>query len=560
MDLVEVLQAQPLRSEPLAEHVGPRIGQQPRHLLLEFGRPRQPARFGDPQQFRIRRRGPQEKRQTRGQIDVADRVGLAVARRGRSLLEAEDEARAREDALERHADAFVETAVGDALAIQRHQCVDVALAGGAAERLRGQARDDALRALHLLRRGGRLALEDAAAARRLGHAGRLEGTGDRHVAQVRQRREPVSVGDAGAGDRPLERGDEVLHRAFEAGDEGGRDAMRPGRDGDRLGAQVHAVGVGAVHPPVHVEQRHAFPVHRDLDLLGRLGRVQRGAAVAVERAGGLVVERHAEAVGAVGRERVLHREAATRAERRALDLLTLRGGARNEERHLARGGRLVAHRQAADLGGSGEIRLHHRRRQQLGVGDVVEVRHLGVERQVVAGVHVEAHQVAHRLRVLGAVEALERAAARRGHLRGAGIGGGFERGGQAIERRVGGTTSAGRRHLPGAHLADHLLGDIERIGRSCDLVALQAEPTGFRAIVVATGARLLHHGLWCRDTRRGALRGGDRRLRMRGQRTGRRAHRRAGGRRIGRGRRDYAGSQQRQGGEHEPHHHHAQRR
>src|ERR1051325_11078888 len=50
-------------------------------------------------------------------------------------------------------------------------------------------------------------------------------------------------------------------------------AMRTGGDADRLGAQVHAVGVRCRHPAVDVEQRDARAVDRDLDLLGSFGCV-----------------------------------------------------------------------------------------------------------------------------------------------------------------------------------------------------------------------------------------------------------------------------------------------
>ena len=126
-------------------------------------------------------------------------------------------------------------------------------------------------------------------------------------------------------------------------------------DGHRLGAQVHAVRVGAVHPPVDIEQRRARAVNRDLDLFWRLGGMQRGAAVAIQRAGRLVVERHAEAVLAVGWKRVRHREPAAGAMGRALDVLALRGPARDRVGRLARRRRAVAHREAADLGGSRQI-------------------------------------------------------------------------------------------------------------------------------------------------------------------------------------------------------------
>jgi hypothetical protein len=74
----------------------------------------------------------------------------------------------------------------------------------------------------------------------------------------------------------------------------------------------------------------------------------------------------------------------------------------------------IADRQPADRRRGVEIRLEQRRRQRLRVGDVVEVRALGVERQPAAGVHVEREQVAHGTRVLGPIETLEGADARIG--------------------------------------------------------------------------------------------------------------------------------------------------
>ena len=187
--------------------------------------------------------------------------------------------------------------------------------------------------------------------------------------------------------------------------------MRAGGNRNRLGAQVDAVRIGRAHPAIDVEQRGARTINRDLDLLRRLCGMQRGAAVAVQRSGGLVIEGHAEAVLAVRRERVQDRDAAARAVRRALDMLPLRGPPRHRVGRLARRRRGVADRETADFGGRRQVALHQRRRQQLRVGDVVEVRALRVERQVIAGVDVEREQVAHRALILRAVEALEGAAA-----------------------------------------------------------------------------------------------------------------------------------------------------
>ena len=153
-------------------------------------------------------------------------------------------------------------------------------------------------------------------------------------------------------------------------------------------------------------------VDGDLYLLGRVRRVQRRTSVPVQRAGRLVIEGHPEPVVAIGRERVHDRDAAARAIRRALDMLPLRRPSRDRIGRFTRGRRGIADGQTADFGGRGEVGLHQGRRQQLRVGNVVEVRALRVERQVVAGIHVEREQIADGSRVLGAIEPLEARAAR----------------------------------------------------------------------------------------------------------------------------------------------------
>ena len=114
---------------------------------------------------------------------------------------------------------------------------------------------------------------------------------------------------------------------------------------------------------------------------------------------------------AVGREGVHHRDAAARAERRALDVAHLRAGAR----HLVGGGgrrRLrIADRERADAVGGAQVAFHQRRREALRVGDVVEAGADLIRRQERADVDVEREQRVHGARVLGAIQALERAMA-----------------------------------------------------------------------------------------------------------------------------------------------------
>ena len=79
-DLVEVLQAQPLRREARRQRLRPRVGQHAPHLLLEAGGRAQRAGWPRLQQLGVRRRAPQEERQARGQIVVGDAVGLRGSR------------------------------------------------------------------------------------------------------------------------------------------------------------------------------------------------------------------------------------------------------------------------------------------------------------------------------------------------------------------------------------------------------------------------------------------------------------------------------------------------
>ena len=218
-----------------------------------------------------------------------------------------------------------------------------------------------------------------------------------------------------AGDRPVVRRDQVLYGPSKRRDERGRDVVLAGRDGDRLGAQVHAVGIGRCSSSGRRRAARRARRRSRSRLLGRLGGVQRGAAVAVQRAGGLVVERHAEAVLAVGRERV-HRPTGRRACRTARPRRARAATSSATPGRWLRAPSRSRSPTASRLISAAAFRydLHQRRRQQLRVGDVVEVGALGVERQVVAGVDVEAEQVADDARVLGAVEALEGAAAGRG--------------------------------------------------------------------------------------------------------------------------------------------------
>jgi hypothetical protein len=238
----------------------------------------------------------------------------------------------------------------------------------------------------------------------------------------------------------------------------------------------------------------------------------------------------AEAVVAVGGERVLHRHAAARAERRALDVMHLRAGAR----HLVgvfRGARLrIANGERADAARRAQVAFHHRRREQLRIRDVVETGAERVGRQERVHVHVEREQRVHRARVLGAIESLEGTTAGIRMERRIFIEARFHRRRKRREHRAFGTPRVRRRHHPRAQLADHFLRDLGHLRVVADLRRIK---TGERqsagvvlvAIVVTGGAVLLdERGLRFGD-RHGRVRDRERR---RGRLSCRRLSRRSG--------------------------------
>ncbi len=307
---------------------------------------------------------------------------------------------------------------------------------------------------------------------------------------------------------------EILVRALGAAHERRRHLVLAGADEDRLGADRRlAAAIGRRHRrELVVEQRDALAVHRDVDVL------EAGVLAGVEG--------HLDLVLGVSRERVLHHHAAARAVGRALDVVPRVLG------HVARVGvgrvdgrrRAIAHRDAADGGGGVQVRLQQRRRQRLRVGDVVEVRALGVERQPVAGVDFDAEHLANRALVLGTVQALERAAAGIGRLGGGGIERGLERGDQRRLHRGSGTLRGARRHHARLQLDDHLLRDLGMLCRLRHIERCQRQP-GRRTTLVVAGRAVLGDDRVVFGTVRGRGRAG-------AHRRNRRPRSRRGGRRL----------------------------
>ena len=77
LDGLEVSQVEPLAGEVRHQRFGARIVEHAPHLLLEHRRVLQPALLGQVEQLLVRNAAPQEERQPRRELDVADAVRAA---------------------------------------------------------------------------------------------------------------------------------------------------------------------------------------------------------------------------------------------------------------------------------------------------------------------------------------------------------------------------------------------------------------------------------------------------------------------------------------------------
>ena len=121
MDLLEVLQAQPLRGEPRRERRRPRIGEHPAHLLVEDGR--RPQRAARRPAINSLSGGPAQRKNDRR--DARSRSLIAVVLAGLRVRRHSSNRKTKcglaRIACERGADAGLEVAAGAAFIVERHQ-------------------------------------------------------------------------------------------------------------------------------------------------------------------------------------------------------------------------------------------------------------------------------------------------------------------------------------------------------------------------------------------------------------------------------------------------------
>src|SRR5262249_8410368 len=118
---VDVAQEQPLRREIGDERLRSRVGEHAPHLCIEYFRIFQTPGDRGIEQLVIRNAAPQEERQARREIEIADAIDRAGGNVGGRTLEAEQELRADEQPLDRLLNAAIESALLAARFIERQQ-------------------------------------------------------------------------------------------------------------------------------------------------------------------------------------------------------------------------------------------------------------------------------------------------------------------------------------------------------------------------------------------------------------------------------------------------------
>ena len=307
---------------------------------------------------------------------------------------------------------------------------------------------------------------------------------------MRRHRHAVAGADARIDQRLIDRREQIVDRRDRSRHECGRDSLRPGFDRDRRRFERQPLLAGVAHAGLDFEHRRALAVDRDFEQLVPPRHVDCGVAEQFAAHG--AHERRGNPVEAVRGERVHHRRAAARTERRAVDELHLVLG---RQYPIGRAGRrrgAIADGEAADLTGRAQVALRQRRREGLRVRDVVEPLAHRVGREVRRDVDVDVEQILDRPRVLRARQTLERSPPRIRMRRGPLIHPRFEGAAQILKRRVRGTPRARRRHHAGAQLADHLLGGVGMLACARDVEVGERQITSLRPIVVTAGAVLLH--------------------------------------------------------------------
>ncbi len=245
-----------------------------------------------------------------------------------------------------------------------------------------------------------------------------------------------------------------------------------------LPANVYGVGLPLASPPtVNIFSRAAVEPHFEGV------RPSDADDVVVE----LPLQPDLDDILAVHREPVAHRETAARSERQIFaGAIVLRHQFWRLIRLDDRRDVDVADREAADALRRSDVPLEQRRRYRQHAGDVLEpVLIRIVARQERARIGVDREKIANRVRVLGAIQAVQDDAARIGMRRSVAIDGRFEPGGQV---RVGlGIRPAAdgcRRHFARPQLGDYALPEVSMRRHAREIGLFEIDPAACEPRVV----------------------------------------------------------------------------
>ena len=292
--------------------------------------------------------------------------------------------------------------------VEGQQHAQVVRIDRAAERPSRQCRQDLLGAL-ALGRGPRRgpAGEDAVPARRAGRGAGTVRPGDDDLADVRQAVRPVVLQQ-----RAQERTAHALDLRGWSSEEGDGQPPRPRlhRNPDaQIGVgrlQRARAPVGIFGSEIRSDGQQSGP--RAIDGNLHLVRLVQPHDVAAVAGGAVAGQADPDLVLAVDREEVVDQRAPPRAERQPVQAIALGQLGRHAvdvggHRHA----RVAGDREPADPVRGSEVALEQERREAEDVADVVESVAGRIRRQHRRHVDIEGQQVAHRVPVLGAVQAVQ---------------------------------------------------------------------------------------------------------------------------------------------------------
>ena len=329
----------------------------------------------------------------------------------------------------------------------------------------------------------RTAHEDLPAAGGIPHAGGIERPRDRQRFHVRMARR-------------IDRVERAAHERLQphgAGRGGGQERRRDSVDaGLQRHTDIEALldlvtrGRGVLHRrlevrrPAECRQQDTAAIDGDLELMRILEPAHRRGVGAVQL--------HLQPVLRVERNGRLNGQPAKRPERQAVDVNVLGRVLPHAEDLTGWLDPAIADGQRRNPSRGREIPLEQHRRHAQGVGNVVEAVRRVVRRQERCGVHVERDEIANRVGVLGAVQAMNEGSAGAGPRRRGIVQDPLERGRERVAFGLPGPRHACRRHHARPDLANDLLPHlgVRRDVGKVHLVERQA--CGLQARVVAADA------------------------------------------------------------------------